>query len=86
MVKRDYFAVLQKKSSIMPRLVWAEEPKIGLGFESGPSYDNIQTVSQFLIDGQSSCSTNPVNMICAMVPDIGPAAGTAVTLEDFFGA
>ena len=34
-VKRTCFEVLQQKSSIMPRVVWAEESKTGLGFEIG---------------------------------------------------
>ena len=39
----------------MPRVLWAAKPKTGLGFEIGPSYDDVPTMSQFLIDGQSSC-------------------------------
>ena len=35
----------------MPRVVWAEEPKTGLGFEIRPSSDDIPTTSQFLSDG-----------------------------------
>ena len=30
----------------MPRVVWAEESKTGLGFEIGPSYDDVSMVSQ----------------------------------------
>ena len=39
----------------MPRVVWAEESKNGLGFELGPSYDDVSTTSKFLFDRQSSC-------------------------------
>ena len=37
------FLDFTKKSSILPRVVWAEESKNGLRFEIGPSYDNIST-------------------------------------------
>ena len=33
-----------------------EESKNGLGFEIGPSYDDIPTKSQCATEGQSSCS------------------------------
>ena len=55
MVKRRHFEVLQKKSSNMPRVVWAEECKNGPRFEIGPSYDGLPTRSQYAADGQSSC-------------------------------
>ena len=35
-VKRGHFEILQKKTSNMPRVVWAEESKTGLGFKIGP--------------------------------------------------
>ena len=46
-----------KKSSTLPSVVWAEEPKNGLRFETGSSYDAVPTRSKLLTDGQSSCST-----------------------------
>ena len=42
MVKRDSFKILQKKSSTLPRVVWAEESKTGLRFKS----DQVMTSSQ----------------------------------------
>ena len=49
--KQARFEVLEKKSSHMPRTVWVEESKTGLGFEIGSSYDNIPVMSQYLTDG-----------------------------------
>ena len=40
----------------MPHVVWAQESKIGLGFEIGFSYDDIPTTSQCATDGKSTCS------------------------------
>ena len=42
----------------MSRVVWAEETKNGLGFEIGPSYDNVATTSQRLTDVGQSSSTD----------------------------
>ena len=42
------------KIKYQPRVVWAEEPKTGLGFEIGPSHDDVPTTSQCLTDGQTS--------------------------------
>ena len=36
LAKRACFEVLQKMPKTMPRVVWAEESKTGLGFEIGP--------------------------------------------------
>ena len=36
LVKRGHFEVLQQKSSNMPRVVWDEKLKTGLGFKIGP--------------------------------------------------
>ena len=55
MVKLGHFEVLRKKSSNIPRVVWAEESKNGPRFESWLSYDDVQTMSQLVTDGQSSC-------------------------------
>ena len=41
---------------MLPRVVWAEESKNGLGFEIGPSYDVVPTRSQLVIHSQSSCT------------------------------
>ena len=41
----------------MPYVVWAEKSKTGLGFEIGPSYDDVPTTSQCVTDGQSNCIT-----------------------------
>ena len=43
------------KKSTLPRVVWVEESKNGLGFEIGPNYDNVPTRSQLLTGRQSSC-------------------------------
>ena len=53
--KRARFEVLQKTSNT-PCVVWAGEPKTGLGFEIGPSYDNVPAASQYAIAWQSSCT------------------------------
>ena len=50
-----HFEVLRKKSSTLPRVVWAEESKNDLRFEIGPSYDVVPTRSQLVTNGQSSC-------------------------------
>ena len=50
LVKRGHFELLRKKSSNMPRVVWAEESKNGLRFEIGPSYGDVQTRSQYATD------------------------------------
>ena len=42
-------------TSTLPCVVWAEESKTSLGFEIGPSYDDVQTTSQLVTDRQSSC-------------------------------
>ena len=55
MVKRERFLGFTKKSSTLPRVVWAEDPKNGLRFEIEPSYDVVPTRSQVLTDGQSRC-------------------------------
>ena len=47
----------EKKSSMLPRLVWAEESKNALRFEIGPSYDDVPTASQCLTGGQSCCTS-----------------------------
>ena len=51
----------------MPCVVWAEEPKTGLGFEIGPSYDVVPTRSELVNEGQSSCifpcKMNPPNWV-----------------------
>ena len=39
----------------MPRVVWAEESKTGLGFEIGPSHGDVPTTSQCVAAWQSSC-------------------------------
>ena len=44
----------------MARVVWAEESKTGLGFEIGPSYDDVSMVSQPLSDEQSSCKPHAI--------------------------
>ena len=49
------FLGFTKKSSTLPRVVWPEESKNGLGFETGPSYDDVPTKSQLLNDTQFSC-------------------------------
>ena len=49
------FSGFTKTSSTLPRVVWAGESKTGLRFEIGPSYDDVPTRSQLVIDGQSSC-------------------------------
>ena len=46
LVKRARFEILPKKSSNMPRVVWTEESKTGLGLEIWPSYDNVPTTFQ----------------------------------------
>ena len=51
-----------KTSSTLPRVVWAEESKNGLGFEIGPNYDNVPTRSQFLTDRQSSCRARELSV------------------------
>ena len=51
MTKRAGFEALQQKLSNTPRVVWAEESKNGLRFEIGPSYDDVPTRSQCVIDG-----------------------------------
>ena len=56
MVKRDHFLGFTKKSSTLPRVVWAEESKNGLRFEIEPScYGAVPTRSQLVTRGQSSC-------------------------------
>ena len=55
MVKRGHFEVLRKKTSNMPREVWAEESKNGLGFEIGASYDDVQTRSQLVQWTATTC-------------------------------
>ena len=40
------FEILPKQSSNMPHVVWAEESTTSLGFEIGPSYDDVPTTSQ----------------------------------------
>ena len=55
MVKQGHFEVLRKKSSTLPRVVWAEESKNGLRFEIGPSYDDVPMTSQCPTDEQPSC-------------------------------
>ena len=50
------FRFYKKKSSTLPRVVWAEESKTGLRFEIRPSYDVVQMRSQLVTDGQSSCN------------------------------
>ena len=57
MAKWSHFEILQKNSSNMLHVVWAEESKTGLGFETGPSYDDVPTASQCATAWQSSCST-----------------------------
>ena len=44
----------------MLRVVSAEESKNGLGFEIGPSYDDVPMTSRLLSDGQSSCKPQAV--------------------------
>ena len=46
----------EKKSSNMPRVIWAEKSYNGLRFEIGPSYDGLATRSQCPSDGQSGCT------------------------------
>ena len=41
----------------MPRVVWAGESKNVLGFEIGPSYDDVPTTSQRVTDGKSNCTS-----------------------------
>ena len=53
--KTSPFLGFTKKSSMLPRLVWAEGSKNGLGFEIGPSYDDAPRRSQLVTDRQSSC-------------------------------
>ena len=55
MVKRDRFQVLQKKSSWLPRVVWAEESKTGLGFKIGPR-QKMPVYAQLVTNAQSSRS------------------------------
>ena len=50
-----------KKSSNTPHVVWAEESNTGLGFEIGPSYDDVPTTSQCATEGQSSCNLRVFN-------------------------
>ena len=45
MVKQGHFEVLRKKSSTMTDIVWAEESKNGLRFETRPSYDGAPKTS-----------------------------------------
>ena len=51
----------------MPRVVWAEKPKTGLGFEIEPSYDDVPTTFLYLSDGQSRCSNLFVKLGCHLV-------------------
>ena len=50
-----------KKSSTLPRVVWVEESKNGIGFKIRPNYGNAPTTSQLLIYGQSSCKKTNKN-------------------------
>ena len=52
LAKHARFEVYQNKRNV-PRVVWAEESKNGLGFEIGPSFDDVPTTSQCVTDGQS---------------------------------
>ena len=47
-----------KKTSTLPRVVWAEKSKNGLGFEIEPNYDDVPTRFQCLTEGKSSCITH----------------------------
>ena len=46
--------ILQKTSSNIPNVVWADESKNGLRFETEPSYDSAPTLSQYATAWQSS--------------------------------
>ena len=56
------FLDFTKKTSTLPRVVWAEKSKAGLRFEIGPSYDVVPTGSQLVTHGKPSCS----NKECAL--------------------
>ena len=47
-----------KKSSILPRIAWAEESQNGLRFKIEPSYDDVPATPQYASDGQSSHTVN----------------------------
>ena len=55
LAKRACFEVLQKTSNTI-RVIWSEESKTGLGFEIGPSYDDVPITSQCATILQSSCT------------------------------
>ena len=56
LAKRARFEILQKITSNVPRVVWAEESKLVSDLKSDlHSYDDVPATSQFLTDGQSSC-------------------------------
>ena len=59
---------------MLPRVVWAEESKNGLRFETGPSYDVVPTTSQCPSDGQSSCTHK-----------VAPRPQIRLTLSTFIG-
>ena len=46
------------KTSTLPRVVWVEESKNGLGFEIGLNYADVPMRSRLLTDRQSSCRGN----------------------------
>ena len=43
-----FLGVTKKQVLTLPRVVWVEESKNGLGFEIGPNYDDVPTRSQLL--------------------------------------
>ena len=45
-----FLGFTKKKSSTLPRVVWVEESRNGIGFEIGPKYDDVPTMSQLLTD------------------------------------
>ena len=45
-----------KESSALPHVVWAEESKTGLRFETRASYDVVPTRFQLVTHRQSSCT------------------------------
>ena len=53
--QKSPFLDFTKTTSTLPGVVLPEESKTGLGFEIGPSYDDVPRRSQLLTDRQYGC-------------------------------
>ena len=71
------FLGFTEKSSTLPCVTWAEESKNDLGFEIGPSYDDVPTRSLLLTDRQSSCSTLVLTSILPISSRLAEKAGVS---------